>query len=401
MPRARSLAAGGAAAEALRELFLLDPDVVFLNHGSFGACPRRVFEAYQRYQLELERQPVDFLARDRRYPALIDDARTRLGDYVGAEAGDLVFVPNATTGLNAAARSLALEPGDEVLAPVGEYGAVDMLWRYVCGRARAHYVTRPVPLGAGPEEALETLWAGVTPRTRVVVASHVSCFTGAVLPVEELCRRAREHGLLSIVDGAHAPGQIPLDLEAVGADVYAGNCHKWLCAPKGSAFLYVRPERQELIEPLIVSWDWEEETGFAARQRWEGTRDPAAWLAVPDAIDFQAEHDWDGVRARCHDLALQAWARIAELLGVPPATPDSFVQMVAVALPPCDPWAVQRLLFDEHRIEVLGQRLAETPLLRISFQAYNDAGDLEALVSALAEIFGSLHTGRGGAITTG
>jgi isopenicillin-N epimerase len=371
----------------VRELFLLDPSVIFLNHGSFGACPRPVFEEYQRLQQELERQPVDFLARDRRYRELVDAAKARLAAYVGASPENLVFVPNATAAMNAVARGLDLHEGDEVLAPVGEYGAVDILWRHVCELSGARYATCPMPAGAGPDEALELLWAGVTGSTRVISVSHVSCFTGIVFPVEELCRRAREREILSVVDGAHAPGQITLEVEALGVDFYAGDCHKWLCAPKGSGFLYVHPDRHGSAEPVLVSWDWAEETGFAARQRWQGTRDPAAWLAVPAAIDFQAEHDWETVRERCHSLAVEARARLAAALAVEPLAPESFVQMVAVALPPCDPWEIQRRLWEEHRVEVVGQELSGVPLLRVSFQGYNDEGDLDALARGLDTVF--------------
>ena len=374
----------------MRDQFLLDPGVVFLNHGSFGACPRPVFEEYQRLQLELERQPVDFLSRYRRYPALIDAAKAELARYVGAEPGNIVFATNATEALNAVARSLRLSPGDEVLAPVGEYGAVDMLWRHVCERAGARYVTTAIAPGTGVGEALEQLWSGVTPSTRVIVCSHISCFTGVVFPVEELCRRAREQAVISIVDGAHAPGQIPLDLEGLGADFYAGNCHKWMCAPKGAGFLWARPERQDLLEPLVLSWDWEEEASFDARRRWLGTRDPAAWLAVPAAIRFQDEHDWDGVRSRCHVLGVDARERLAELFGLAPLTPteDSFVQLLGAALPPCDVWEVQKRLLDEHGIEVLLRELSGIPLVRVSLQAYNDEEDVDALVRALARILG-------------
>lgn len=373
----------------LRRLFLLDPDVVYLNHGSFGACPRPVFEEYQRLQLELERQPVDFLSRYRRYPGLIDEAKAELAAYVGADAGNIVFATNATEGLNAVARSLELGPGDDVLAPVGEYGAVDMLWRHVCERAGARYVTVEIRPGTGVGEALELLWSGVTPATRAVVCSHVSCFTGVVFPVEELCRRARERDVASIVDGAHAPGQIPLRLEELGADYYAGNCHKWLCAPKGAGFLYARPERQEQLEPLVLSWDWEEEAAFDTRRRWLGTRDPSAWLSVPAAIRFQEEHDWDAVRARCHALGLDARERLADLFGLEPLTPteDSFVQMPGCALPPCDIHEVQGRLLDEFRIEALLSELAGVQLVRVSLQGYNEASDVDALVNALGQIF--------------
>jgi isopenicillin-N epimerase len=374
----------------LRKLFLLDPEVVYLNHGSFGACPRPVFEEYQRLQLELERQPVEFLSRFRRYPELIDGAKAALAGYVGAYPGNLIFATNATEGLNAVARSLRLARGDEVLAPVGEYGAVDMLWRYACERAGARYVTAAIAPGTGVGEALELLWSKVTPATRAVVCSHVSCYTGVVFPIDEMCRRAREREVISVVDGAHAPGQIELDLERLGADFYAGNCHKWMCAPKGAGFLWARPERQDELEPLVLSWDWEEEASFDTRRRWLGTRDPSAWLAVPAAVRFLEEHDWDAVRARCHALGLRVREELSELFGLDPLTPteDSFVQMVAAALPPCDVWEVQRRLLDEFGIEALLMELAGAPLVRVSIQAYNDGSDLDALVDAFGHILG-------------
>jgi isopenicillin-N epimerase len=354
----------------VKELFLLDPEVVFLNHGSFGACPRPVFEAYQRYQLELERQPVEFLGR--RFPELVDAARARLAAYLPADPDGLVFVPNATAGVNVVARSLPLRPGDEVLATDREYVAVDMVWRFVCERAGARYV-RTTPA---------QLWDAVTARTRVIAVSHMSSWTAEILPVEEICRRAREAGILTLVDGAHAPGQLPLDLDALGADAYTGNCHKWLCAPKGAGFLLAAPGIRDLLEPLIVSWDWERETAFAARNRWQGTLDPAAWLAVPDAIDFQDEHDWDAVRSRCHGLAARAQSAVAELAGIePPAGP--FAQMSSAQLPPCDAAEVQRRLLEEHRIEVICREWEGRPLIRVSFQGYNDEQDLDRLLEAL------------------
>jgi isopenicillin-N epimerase len=356
----------------LKELFLLDPEVVFLNHGSFGACPRPVFEAYQRYQLELERRPVELLTR--RYHELLDSARARLAANVGADPDGLVLVPNATAGVNMVARSLRLDPADEVLTTDREYGAVDIVWRFVCERTGARYV-RTSP---------EKLWDGVSERTRVISVSHVSSPTGEILPVEDICRRAREAGILTLVDGAHAPGQLALDLDALDADAYAGNCHKWLCAPKGAGFLWVGPGLRGVVEPLIVSWDWERETAFAARHGWQGTRDPAAFLAVPDAIDFQAEHDWDAVRERCHALAARAQRGVAEQTGIdPPRRP--FAQMCSAELPPCDPEEVQRRLLEKHRIEVVCRAWEGRPLIRVSCQAYNDANDVERLLEALPD----------------
>ena len=237
----------------MRDLYLLDPDVHFLNHGSFGATPRPVFDEYQRWQRELERQPVEFLGR--RSDGLLDAARAAVAAYLGTERDNLVFVLNATHGVNIVARSLDLRPGDEVLTTDLEYGACDETWAYLVGKAGAKVVRMPVELPVDdPVAVVEAVWAGVTPRTRVLYLSHITSGTALTLPIGELCRRARATGILSVIDGAHAPGHVPVDLDALGADVYTGNLHKWLSAPKGSGMLYVRPEHQAWMESTIVSW---------------------------------------------------------------------------------------------------------------------------------------------------
>ena len=217
-----------------RDLFLLNPDIVFLNHGSFGATPRPVFENYQYWQRELEWQPVEFLGR--RMADLLRHARTALADYVHTLADNLVYVPNATTGLNIAARSLKLQPGDEILATDHEYGAMDRMWRWMARKTGAIYKRQPVPLPVTTaDEFIEQVWAGVTPRTRVLFVSHITSPTALIFPVQALCARARRAGILSIIDGAHAVGQIPLDLEQLGADVYTSNAHNSSFA-KGEVF---------------------------------------------------------------------------------------------------------------------------------------------------------------------
>ncbi len=305
--RIEKVMAATPAAE-LRPEFLLDPEVAFLNHGSFGACPRPVFERYQAWQRALEVEPVDFLAR--RLPGLLDEARAVLADYVGCSARDLAFAQNATTGVNLAARSLDLGPGDEILATDLEYGACDLAWDRVCGRTGARYVRAPIPLPLrDPSEFVEALFASASERTRAVYLSHVTSETALVLPVEAVVARARELGLLTIVDGAHAPAQVPVDLAELGADFYSGNCHKWLCAPKGAGFLHVRPEHQDRVDAAIVGWGYTDGRTFSQRIEIQGTRDPAAWLAVPDAIRFQAERGWDLVSERCrHSRARPAAA---------------------------------------------------------------------------------------------
>jgi isopenicillin-N epimerase len=281
------------------------------------------------------------------------------------------------------ARSLNLQPGDEVVSTMHEYGGNDLLWRYVCERRGARYLE----IDTAPKRAVADLLGAVTPRTRALFVSHVSSPTALRFPVEELCARAREAGVLTIVDGAHAPGQIALDLGALGADFYAGNFHKWLCAPKGAGFLHARPEVQPLLEPRAVSWDWPADE-WAERHRWTGTHDPSPYLAVPAAIDFQDDHGWDAVRTRCHKLASRAVKELSEQLGTEPlaTSDDEFVQMATVRLPPCDAEELCLRLYRERRIEVLAQPWRGEPILRVSFQAYNDEDDLDALLAALREL---------------
>jgi isopenicillin-N epimerase len=372
----------------MRDLFLLDPDVVFLNHGSFGACPRPVIERYQAWQLELERQPVDFIVR--RLPELLAEARAALASYVGAAADDLTFVQNATTGVNLAARSLGLRAGDEVLATGLEYGACDLAWEAICARAGAGYVRAEMSLPVG--DVVEALFARQTDRTRAVYASHITSETGVLLPIEEIVRRGRESGLVTIVDGAHAPGHVQLDLEALGADFYAGNCHKWLCAPKGAGFLHVRPEHQERVEGPIVSWGHENASTFISRTEEQGTRDAAAYLTVPAAIAFHEQHMGDDVRARCIAASREARRDLCALFGTEPIAPEEMVlQMASVRLPDGTGEVLERTLWEEHRIEIPVMR-PEKDLLRISIAVYTTSDDVERLLDALPRALATSRT---------
>jgi isopenicillin-N epimerase len=379
------------SAAELRSEYLLDPEVAFLNHGSFGACPRPVFERYQAWQRELEREPVDFIAR--RVRGLRDSARAELAGYLGCAAEDLAFVQNATTGVNLAARSLDLRPGDEVLATDLEYGACDLAWEWVCRRAGARYVRAPIQLPLRePSEVADALFAAATERTRAVFASHVASETGLVLPIDEIVERARARGLVTVVDGAHAPAQVHVDIAALGADFYAGNAHKWLGAPKGAGFLHARSERQERVDGPIVSWGYSRGgASFCERIEQQGTRDPAAWLTVPDAIRFQADRDWDDVRERCRALTREARRELCELFGAEPLAPDEMVaQMAAVRLPRSAPELCDRL-FAEHRVEIpVGG--ADDDVLRLSVAAYTTREDIDRLLAALAR---ELHAEHG------
>jgi isopenicillin-N epimerase len=376
----------------LKDEFLLDPGVIFLNHGSFGACPRPVFQAYQQWQLELEREPVDFIGR--RQGPLLAEARARLAAFLGAEADEVVYFPNPTTAANMVVRSLTLGPGDEVLATDHEYGAMDRTWRFYAQQAGFSYIRRPMPLPmTTPAAFAESFWAGVNAHTRAIFLSHITSPTALIFPVEAICRRARAAGILTIIDGAHAPGQIPLDLPALGADVYIGAAHKWLCAPKGSAFLYARPEVQAWLLPLVVSWGYQSsapsESRFIDYHEYQGTRDFAAHLATPAAIDFQAVRDWPAVRAECHALVRQARERIQDLTGLEPICPDStdwFVQMATIRLPPVDFGRLGSQLWEHDHIEVPLINWNDQAFVRVSCQAYNSAEDVAALIRALARL---------------
>ena len=375
---------------SLKKYFLLDPNIHFLNHGSFGATPKPVFREYQRWQLELERQPVEFLGR--RITKLMADSRAVLGKYLGTHADNLVYTPNATIALNIIARSLELSSNDEVLATDHEYGAMDRMWRFLSKERGFRYINQQIrtPLTT-KENFIHDFWQSVTPRTRVIFISHITSPTALIFPIKDILRRAGEAGILTIIDGAHAPGQISLPLDSLGADFYCGNLHKWLCAPKGAGFLHARPERQHLLKPLVISWGYESETPgysqFIDHNEWWGTRDMAAFLSVPAAIEFQEKHDWDKVRDACHELAQYALKRICELTGLAPLHSEGeswFRQMIAAPLPiNTDINVLKARLYDEHNIEVPLIDWNGNKLIRVSVQGYNSKRDIDQLCRAL------------------
>lgn len=383
---------GSIAPEALRSRFLLDDDVVFLNHGSFGASPKPVWETYLGWQRQLERQPVEFISR--RSDPLLQSARSHLAAFLNVQTDDLAFVVNATSGLNVIARSLPLGPGDEILSTDLEYGALDLTWHHVCSRAGATYRKAVIPTPfTTPEAIVESIWNEVSERTRAIFLSHITSATAVMLPVRELCRRARASGILTIIDGAHAPGQIPLNLAALNVDIYAGNCHKWLCAPKGAAFLYVRPEHHDWVESLTISWGWRPGHSFVSRNQQQGTRDIAAFLSVPRAIDFQAEHDWPEIRRRCHDRLKSLRERLHDAFGEPmfyPNTDEWFSQMALVSVPSAEAAALQRRLLRVHGIEVPCTEHEGRVFVRVSVQGYTTDADLIALENALLSEFPSV-----------
>ncbi len=380
----------------MRHHFLLDPNVVFLNHGSFGACPQVVMDAQQAWRLEMERNPVEFLSR--RAVNLLYRARSTLADALGACADDLTFITNATTGVNMVAQSLALEPGDEVLTTDLEYGACDATFARACAQRGAIYRRIPISLPYRQAQLIEQLMAAITPRTRMIFLSQITSTTALILPVAEICAAARARGILTLIDGAHAPGQIAVDLATIGADFYTGNCHKWQCAPKGSAFLHSRPEHHASLDATVISWGYVDgiaehpeakvflgSTEFERRMQWQGTRDYSAWLAVEAALQFQADHAWEKVRANCHALARHAHDTLTQRTGLPPIANDTdWAQMVCIPVPHTDALRLRQRLFEESGIEIAVTTHRDQVFVRLSVQGYNTEADIERLLSAPA-----------------
>jgi len=383
----------------------LDPGVAFLNHGSFGSCPRAVLEFQAELRERLERQPVRFFVRE--LEGLWDDARGALAEFLGAEADELVFVPNATSGVNAVLRSLRFEPGDELLVTNHEYNACWNALNFAAGQRDARVVVAEVPFPLrDEEEVVERILARVTPRTRLALFDHVTSQTGLVLPAQCLVRELAARGVDSFIDGAHAPGMVPLDLGDIGAAYYTGNCHKWLCAPKGAAFLCVRHDRQERIRPLVISHGAnsprKDRSRFLIEFGWMGTGDPSAWLSVPEALRFMGSllpGGWPAVMRRNCELAIAARNVLCTTLNIKPPCPDRFIgSLASVPLPDAadatpsksplylDP--LQDRLLAEYGIEVPIIPWPAPPrrLLRISAQLYNSLPQYERLGAALRSL---------------
>jgi isopenicillin-N epimerase len=391
------------AVQPFASYWTLDPDVVFLNHGSFGACPKPVLEAQAELRARLEREPVDFMARE--WEGRMDEARTALARFVGADPDAVALVTNATMGVNTVLRSLSFAPGDEILIVDQGYNACQNAARFVAERSGACVVVAhaPFPL-ASPDEVTSAILGQVTERTRLALVDHVTSATGLVLPIQAIVRGLDARGVDTLVDGAHAPGMVPLALDALGAAYYTGNCHKWMCTPKGSGFLYVREDRRQLVHPLVISHGANAERQDRSRFRLEfdftGTQDPTAWLVIPEAIRFMGSllpGSWDELRQRNHALAVRGRSLLCEALGTRAPAPESMIgSLAAVPLPPApgsahaaplsvDP--IMATLYDRHRIEVLASVWPASPrrILRVSAQIYNQESHYTRLAAALRE----------------
>ncbi len=395
-------------ADDLHSAWSLDPDIVFLNHGSFGACPREVLAEQQELRARLERNPMDFMLRS--YEPLLDEARTRLAQFLNADAEGLAFVSNPTTGVNTILRGLEFQVGDEIVVLDHGYNACTNAALAVAEGVGAKVVVAPVPWPVQTsEQVVQAVLEALSDRTKLVLMDHVTSPTALVLPVERVAHELRTRGVDLLVDGAHAPGMLPLDLKALDLPYYVGHCHKWMCAPKGAAFLSVREDRRDAMRPLVISHGANSPRSDRSRYwlefDWTGTADPTAWLCVPAAIDAMAglvDGGWPAVMASNRAKALAAQAILCAALCIEePAPQDMIGSMAAVPLPPeplrIDPSGknrsplqsspLQDKLWTQHRIEVPIPSFPAAPyrLVRVSAQLYNKAEQYQLLASALTD----------------
>ena len=389
----------------LKKFWPLDPKVAFLNHGSFGSCPLPVLDFQRALRDRLERQPVQFLVRD--MESLLDQARGALAQFTGARPENLVFVPNATSGVNTVLRSLTFAPGDELLVTDQEYNACRNALIYVAEQFGAKVVVANVPFPfKTAADLIEPILRCVTPRTKLALVDHVTCETGMVMPIPALLKELTARGVDTLVDGAHGPGMVPLNLDGLGAAYYTGNCHKWLCGPKTAGFIHVRRDRQQLIHPLSISHGWNtrrtDRSRFLIEFGWTGTWDPSACLSVPEALRFMEKlvpGGWPEIMARNHSLAVEGRNILCQALKIAAPCPDECIgSMASVPLPDAreNELASQPLFIDPLQDQLLARHGIEVPvipwpgfpkrLIRISAQLYNSREQWQLLAGALREI---------------
>jgi len=370
----------------------LRPGTIYLNHGSFGPPPRPVQAARQEWLQRLESQPMDFFLRSLE-PALAD-VRATLAQLTGTSPENLVCVENATYGMNIVAASVPWQSGDEVLLTDHEYGAVIRIWQRACQRARIsgpNIAVLPLPIES-EDQIVDAIFSAVSSSTRLIVVSQITSPTAVTLPVAAICRRARARGIMTCVDGPHAVAQLPLDLDGLDCDFYTASCHKWLCAPFGSGFLYVHPRRQKTIQPTVLSWGrlaGREIQNWSDEFQWLGTRDPTPLLSIGAAIKFMRSVGWDTFRRRTHWLAQYARHRLAEVAGREPLTPDSYRwygSMAHVPLGPGDGASLQKVLWEKYGIEVPIIEFGGTRFIRVSCHLYNTQQEIDRLVDAMRDL---------------
>lgn len=381
----------------MKSQFLLDPTITFLNHGSFGACPKPIFEEYQRFQRELETEPVYFLIKKQK--EYLQLAKNSLAKFVGCSPNDFFFTSNPTIAINTIMRSLNLKLGDEILTTNHEYGAMDRTWNYYCKKSGAKYIRQNISIPiVSKQQIIEEFWKGYTPKTKIIFLNQISSSTALIFPVKEICEKARELGLITIIDGAHVPGHIDLNITDLNPDFYTGTLHKWMLAPKGSSFLYVKKSFQEMLDPLIVGWGYESltpgESQFLDYQEFQGTRDISAFLCTPKVIAFLHQNDWKSKTVESKKIVLDNYQRFCDLLNSQPICPisDEFLgQMASIPIKTFHPVELKELLFEKYKIEIPIMPLNGNYYIRYSINAYNSQKDLDVLYAALENIIATTN----------
>lgn len=376
----------------MKDQLLLNPEYTFLNHGSFGSCPKPLFEAYQEWQRKLEFEPYQFIVHNA--VNYLADARKALGDFLGCHKDDIVLMTNPTTAVNALVKNLKLEEGDEVLSTNLEYGACDRTWNYYCEKVGAKYIRQEINLPIqSKEQLLEDFWKGVSDETKVVFISHITSATALILPAKEIVEEAKKRGLFVIVDGAHVPGHIDLNIDELGADDYIGAVHKWLNGPKGCSFLHLKSEHQSWLEPLIVSWGYEAEvpshSQFIDYHQMQGTKDLAAFCVTPEVIDYFEKENWWEKSKVAKQQILDNYKVLCDLFGTEPICPltNEFLgQMCAIPVGDRDAFEIRDRLRAEFKVELPATELGNQQFIRLSTQAYVDQTDIDRLKDALKQL---------------
>jgi isopenicillin-N epimerase len=387
------------SSDALRSKFILDREITFLNHGSYGSCPKPVFEAYQKYQTDLEIHPIKFMQED--VYRLLEISRESLSHYINCDKDDLIFVSNPTQAVGNVIHNISVNINDEILSTNLEYGACDRMWTYDSEQKGYKYIQAEITLPIEDKEIfLNEFWSFANDQTKYVFISQITSSTGMILPIPEIVAEAKKRGIKTIIDGAHVPAHIALNIKELDPDYYTGALHKWLCCPKGISFLYVKREHQEGIQPMLKSWGWGEEyeafkpstqlhspSRFINVFQWQGTRDMSSFFTVPEAIRFQEEHDWDAVRSRCSNMVIEARNRITEITKLPKICPDNWLgQMATILFPIDDTVAFKKTLYNDYQIEIPVMAHNENKVFRISIQGYNSEADVDHLINSLEEL---------------
>jgi isopenicillin-N epimerase len=379
----------------MKSQFLLDNNITFLNHGSFGASPKPIFEEFQRLQFELEQEPVHFIQK--KLPVDLKEAKKPLAKFIGCSEEDFFFTPNPTFAINTIMRSLNLKEGDEILTTNHEYGAMDRTWNFYCKMSGAKYVRQQILLPiVSKEQIIEEFWKGYTANTKVIFLNQISSSTALIFPVKEICEKAQQLGLITIVDGAHVPGHIDLNIQELNPDFYTGTLHKWMLAPKGSSFLYVKKEFQADIDPLVVSWGYESlapsESQFLDYHEYQGTNDHSAFLCTPKVIQFLEENSWKEKSKDCRKMVLENYQRFCDLVGAKPICPisEEFLgQMASIPISTEKPAELKELLYSKYKIQIPIMPLNGIVYMRYSINVYNSQEDLEVLYQAITDIIES------------